>query len=182
MARVGRIHSVPQHVEGQDRQTLRCAHCRTGSEGSTTSVVSLPAGAQVAGVAVGAGAVWVANGRSGTVLRIDPPTTLVVATIPVAEPSPGCERCWGAVAAHGDAVWATINSAGPVVVRIDAQFNRVVATIPVGIVPDRLTVDDEEGAVWLTSAVEDAVVRVDPALKRSRYRQTLRVLPIRYGS
>jgi DNA-binding beta-propeller fold protein YncE len=131
------------------------------SGGRTTTVVSLPAGVQVTGVAVAAGAVWVANGRTGTVSRIDPQTTQVVSTISVAEPMPTCERCLGAVAAHGDTVWASMHSAGPIVVRIDARLNRVMATIPVGVLPDVLAVD-EEGAVWLTASLEGAVVRVDP--------------------
>ena len=78
-----------------------------------TTIVSLPVGTQVAGLAVGAGALWVANGRACTVLRIDPETNQLVASIRIAEPSPTCDRCWGAVAAVGDVVWAAMDAAGP---------------------------------------------------------------------
>src|SRR5712692_3084723 len=114
---------------------------------------------------MGAGAVWVANGRAATVSRIDPRIDQVVATIPVAEPSPTCERCWGAVAARGDVVWATMNSAGPVVARIDPGSYRVVKTIWVEVLPSELGVG-EDGGLWLTATLENAVVRVDPWVGR----------------
>jgi virginiamycin B lyase len=41
----------------------------------------IPVGAGPEGIATGAGAVWVANLRGGTVSRIDPATNQVVATI-----------------------------------------------------------------------------------------------------
>src|SRR6266581_9256028 len=66
---------------------------------TSTILVSLPVGGEVAGLALGAGAAWVVNGRAGTVSRIDPSTNQVVATIHIAEPSSSCDRCWGAVAA-----------------------------------------------------------------------------------
>src|SRR5438067_6964129 len=131
------------------------------SEGANATVVSLPVGAQVAGLAVGPGAVWVANGRAGTVSRIDPSTSQIVATIPVAEPSPTCDRCWGMVAARGDAVWAAMDMAGPVVIRIDPYANHIAETIEVGVLPSALVVDEGD-ALWLTATLENAVVRVDP--------------------
>src|ERR1700682_5600855 len=87
--------------------------------GATTTFVSLPDGVHIAGLAVGVGAVWGTNARAGTVVRLDPRTNKGVATIPGAAPSPDCDRCWGAVAARGDVVWAAMDTAGPVVARID---------------------------------------------------------------
>jgi len=92
-------------------------------------------------------------------------TNEVVANIPVAEPSPTCERCWGAVAGRGDVVWATMNSAGPVVAQINPGSNRVVKTIPVEVLPSALGVG-EDGELWLTATLQNAVVRVDPRVGR----------------
>jgi YVTN family beta-propeller protein len=131
------------------------------AEETHTTMVSLPVGAHVAGLAVGAGAVWVANGRAGSVSRIDPRTNQVVATIAVAEPSPTCDRCWGAVAARGEAVWAAMDTAGPLAVRIDPASNTIAQTIEVGVLPTALAVD-EDGALWLTATLENTVVHVDP--------------------
>ena len=131
------------------------------SEGASTSLAVLPVGSHVAGLAVGADAVWIAGGRAGTVARLDPSTNQLLATIQVAEPWPACDRCWATVAARGDAVWAAMDRAGPVVARIDPASNRVSETIDVGVLPSALTVDDN-GALWLTATLEDAVVHVDP--------------------
>lgn len=61
-----------------------------GDAPTTTSTPELPAattidvGDEPAAVAVGDGSVWVANPQEGTLLRIDPETTQITATIPVA--------------------------------------------------------------------------------------------------
>jgi hypothetical protein len=102
------------------------------SGGASTSLAVLPVGSQVAGLAVGAHAVWVANGRPRTVSRLDPSTNQVLATIRLAETSPTCERCWGAVAARGDAVWVAMDAAGPLVARIEAASNAIAETVDIG--------------------------------------------------
>ncbi len=143
--------------------TLVCetsAPALASGEASTT-VVPLPVGAQVASLAIGAGAVWVANARAGTVSRIDPELNEVVATIRVAEPSPTCDRCGAAVAACGDGVWVAMDAAGAVVIRIDPATNDVAQTVEVGVLPSALAVG-EGGALWLTATLENTVIRVDP--------------------
>lgn len=52
-------------------------------------------------LAVGAGAVWVANSGDGTVSRIDPRTNHVIATIPVGHRPQG-------IAIAAGAVWVTV--------------------------------------------------------------------------
>jgi YVTN family beta-propeller protein len=47
------------------------------------SAITIPVGHGPMGIAVGAGAVWVANSDDGTISRIDPTTRTVVATIVV---------------------------------------------------------------------------------------------------
>ena len=84
----------------------------------------IPVGAGPAGVAVGAGAVWVANRVDGTVSRIHPKRRTVERTIPVAD---GARLT--AVAAGAGGAWVGSGIRGPLVVsRIDPAFNRVAET------------------------------------------------------
>jgi len=131
------------------------------SGGASTKFVSLPVGGQVAGLAVGADAVWTANGRAGTVTRVDARTNQVVATIRLTDSSPTCDRCWGVIATRGDLVWAAMDSAGPLVVRIYPSSDQIAESIEVGVLPSAIAVG-EDGALWLTGTLENAVVRVDP--------------------
>jgi YVTN family beta-propeller protein len=127
---------------------------------TNTIVATIPVAQNVSGggpsptaLAVGAGAVWVANrfvvsGGSlghlpptmrGTVSRIDPATNAVVATIPVGHDPFG-------IAADDGAVWVA-NRTGFTVSRIDPRTNRVVATIRIGNRPQGIAVG--AGAVWV---------------------------------
>jgi streptogramin lyase len=88
------------------------------------------------------------------------------------EPAPGCDRCWAAVAARRDVIWAAMDLAGPVIVRIDPSSNQIAERTQVGVLPSALAVD-EDGAVWLTATLENAVVRVDPRVAGPAARTTL---------
>ena len=57
-------------------------------------------------VAVGAGGVWVANSREGTVSRIDPQSNRVIATIRVGHSLQG-------IAVGGGAVWVSVQAREP---------------------------------------------------------------------
>jgi YVTN family beta-propeller protein len=63
----------------------------------------VPVGRGVAGVAVGAGAVWVANALDGTVSRIDPAARRVLDTVDVG----GAPH---ELAADPDGVWVTVDA------------------------------------------------------------------------
>ncbi|MGH2394760.1 MAG: YncE family protein, partial [Candidatus Limnocylindria bacterium] len=58
-------------------------------------------GSRPAGIAIGAGGVWVANGGDGTVTRIDPATNEVVVTITVGGAPVG-------IAVSGETVWVAV--------------------------------------------------------------------------
>jgi branched-chain amino acid transport system substrate-binding protein len=98
----------------------------------------------LAGLAVGAGAVWVTDPEGGTVTRIDPahdPDDVVQRSIPLDQ--------WVGGIAYGDgAVWAT-NEIADSVYRIDPDTNTAEAvdgmTAPRGIAVG-------EGATWVTTA------------------------------
>ena len=62
------------------RSTTRSSGSTRARESVTTTI---PVGRSPAGVAVGAGSVWVANSGDGTVTRIDPSTDKAIATIAV---------------------------------------------------------------------------------------------------
>jgi YVTN family beta-propeller protein len=74
---------------------------RIGLEGTITATTAV--GTRPTGIAVGEGAVWVANSLDGTVSRIDPKTNQVVATIKIghspASVAVGYGRVWVAVRA-----------------------------------------------------------------------------------
>jgi YVTN family beta-propeller protein len=104
------------------------------------------------GLAVGEGAVWVANAALDKVLRIDLEAKEVVAEIEL-------DFAPSDVAAGLDGVWVA-DGTGNSVVRIDPKTNRVRQTIDVGRRPFSLAVG--EGAVWVANRGDGTVSRIDP--------------------
>lgn len=105
----------------------------------------------------GFGSVWVAVSQDtgGRLVRIDPATNRIIATIPIgSEPT-------GVVAAAGS-IWVTSWDDGTLT-RVDPASNTILDTIPVGPEPDWLSAD--AGMVWVgTSAT--TLTRVDPVAGR----------------
>jgi len=101
-------------------------------------------------VAVGADAVWVTVQDRG-LLRVDPATDRVVATIP--------GDYFSRVSVGPDDVWVSTGSDGRVV-RVDPSSNAVTASIPTGAGPvgDLAPTPD---AVWVSASSE--LLRIDPA-------------------
>ena len=94
-----------------------------------------------AGIAVGAGGVWVTGQLEDELMRIDPAKNDVVKIVPV-----GREPL--AVAVGGGSVWVA-NTIDRTVMRIDPATDRVVATIPVKSTPTAITYGG--GYVWVAS-------------------------------
>ncbi len=113
---------------------------------------SVPVGSAPAGIAAGAGSVWVTNGADGTVTRIDPHGPHVEQTLPVGSSPAG-------VAYGAGAIWVA-NALDGSISRIDPRANRVVQTISIGRRPTAVAVG--AGAVWVADAGGDAVVPLDP--------------------
>ena len=85
-------------------------------------------------ITVGGGGVWVVDSLDDTVVRIDPGTRSVTATIPVGRSPAG-------VAFGAGSVWVA-NSGDGTVTRIDPSTDRADATITVGGSPQALTIAD----------------------------------------
>jgi YVTN family beta-propeller protein len=107
-------------------------------------------------LAVTEDAVWVLTPSDSSLVRIDPATNDVVATIPVGRAPSG-------LAVGAGAVWVSRHSDGTVV-RIDPATNQVVATIAVGRAPGAVTVAG--GVVWV-ALPQGGLGRIDPASNRS---------------
>jgi len=105
--------------------------------------------------AVGAGSVWVANQRDGTVSRVDADTRQIRTIEVGGDPS--------ALAFGGGSVWvASAERRG--VSQIDPATNKVLRTIEVGNSPNGVAL--AFGAVWVATEVDGTVTRID--LERGR--------------
>jgi hypothetical protein len=117
---------------------------------------TIPDPATPVGVEAGFGSVWVANGPVGTIIRIDPATDKVVATIQAGRPV--CCLAFGA-----KAVWAA-SLATDSVARIDPAANAVVDTFPSGgLAPQGIAFAD--GFVWVANHHGNptgSVAKIDP--------------------
>jgi streptogramin lyase len=105
-------------------------------------------------------AVWVPSDLDGSISRVDPLTNEVAASIDLGS-GRSCTLCWGAVATHAGSVWATSSSARLALLGIDPQSNRVTAHLPLPVFPSAV-VTTNDGAVWVASVLDGAVVRFDP--------------------
>jgi streptogramin lyase len=110
-------------------------------------------------VETGFGSIWVADGPSRTVRRVDPTTDAVLAVIPVPDPA-------SVLAAGAGAIWLT-SLPGDSVTRIDPSSDTATGTIslaPSGLGPIGITVYD--GYVWVANhdgAPTGSVAKIDPA-------------------
>jgi YVTN family beta-propeller protein len=126
---------------------------------ATNRVVGRPLGlgrAPVA-VAVGPGAVWIADELDGTLTRVDSEHRRVVARITVG-------RGPTSVVVGAGSVWVA-NTGEATVSRVDPARNRVTATIRVGLAPRGLVVS--RGSVWVASTASGTVWRIDPRTNRA---------------
>jgi YVTN family beta-propeller protein len=112
------------------------------------------AGGTPSGIAVGEGAVWVANSSENTVSRILPETASSVATITVGRQPSG-------IAVGEGAVWVS-DRGDDLVSRIDPGSSSQIS-IPVGDGPAGIAVG--AGAVWVANADDGTVSRIDPQLR-----------------
>jgi hypothetical protein len=115
-------------------------------------------------VDVGFGATWVAS--QGALLRIDPQTNRVVATIPTPVSGENASIAFGE-----EAVWVTSGQANGVVYRVDPAANRVTATI--GVPGGAFGIVVAAGTVWVTQYLPEP----DPGIVARIDARTNRLLP-----
>jgi YVTN family beta-propeller protein len=103
-------------------------------------------------VAVSTGAVWAGKGDTKSLVRIDPATDRVVATIPI-----GVEAWY--IAASDTAIWVS-DWRSNTVVRVDPTDNRLVATIPD--LPNGPTgIAIAPGSVWVADSRDNMLTKID---------------------
>jgi DNA-binding beta-propeller fold protein YncE len=132
------------------------------------SSASVPVGCPDRGsLAVGAGAVWIVAGvlASTAVLRVDPTTLKLTATVPLAFlPT--------TLAADAEGVWV-LDPRDDAVVRIDPRTNRVVAKLKIGHSPGAVAAG--AGSVWVANGGDGSVSRIDP--RRGKVVATIKIGP-----
>jgi YVTN family beta-propeller protein len=112
---------------------------------------ALPGSGRYSSVAAGAGAIWVAGGR--TLWRVDPATHRLASMIDLGFAPAD-------VAAGAGSVWV-VDERGGAVVRVDPTSAHVVARIRVGRSPRAVAFGS--GAVWVANEADGTVSRIDPA-------------------
>jgi YVTN family beta-propeller protein len=117
--------------------------------------VSIPA-AHLDALAVGAGAVWVADAFDGTLWRVEPGAKITTKTIDVGAGVDG-------VAVGAGRVWV-MNGLRGTIARIDPQGNAVTKTIAVGGTPRDLAIDAH--GVWVALAGSQAAIHAGGAKTR----------------
>jgi DNA-binding beta-propeller fold protein YncE len=102
-------------------------------------------------------AVWVASTKPHAVIRIDPTTNHIVASVKVSG-----EVCSGL--AYGfHSIWAPICGKHPGLARIDAARNTITKTLPIPPAGPEGGITTSEDSVWLATDKEGTLARIDPS-------------------
>src|ERR1022692_1106273 len=109
-------------------------------------------------------AVWVASTKPYAVLRIDPATNAIVATVKVSG-----EACSGLASGFGS-IWVPLCGKTAALVRIDAIKNTISATLPIApAVPEGGTTASAD-SVWIVTDKNGTLSRIDPSTNRVRHK------------
>ena len=101
------------------------------------------------------GSIWVPSCGDGALVRLDPKTWKVTATV-----AAGVANVAGGLAASADSIWL-LTDTKTTLSRIDPEKNEVVAELRLPLGCDNLAFG--EGSLWVTCATEDRVLRINPA-------------------
>jgi YVTN family beta-propeller protein len=118
-----------------------------------------PVGPGGPGLAFASGSLWVANTTQQQVARVEPDAD------PVIIPIRGSPK---AIVAAQDTAWvaAQTQSGGGLVARIDAGANQVGQTIPLRHAPTGLAINPDGDRIWVATAADRTVHRIDTAAGR----------------
>ena len=135
--------------------------------------VTIKVGGTADWVLVTSDAVWVASTKPYAVLRIDPATTRIVATVRVSG-----EVCSGLASGFGS-IWAPICGQKPGLVRIDAAKNTITATLPIAPAGPEGGITTSEDSVWMVTDKNGTLHRIDPST--NTVRQKISISPGSYN-
>src|SRR5450631_4613760 len=102
-------------------------------------------------------AVWVASTKPYAVLRIDPATNAIVATVKVSG-----EACSGLASGFGS-IWVPICGEKAALVRIDAIKNTISATLPIPPAAPEGGITASADSVWIVTDKNGTLSRIDPS-------------------
>jgi len=123
------------------------------------SVVPIPVGSGVQGVAYGFDRVWIASPNDGALLQLDP-VSQEVTPIPLPDGAQPVDVATGA-----GSVWVA-DALGGRVFEVDSQSRAVKQAVPL-LHGQPARVAFGAGAVWVTSTDADSLTRIDPATGRT---------------
>jgi virginiamycin B lyase len=109
-------------------------------------------------------AVWVASTKPNAVLRIDPATNKIVATVKVSG-----EACSGLATGFGS-IWVPICGEKPELVRIDGAKNTVSGTLPIAPAAPEGGIATSDDSVWMVTDKNGTLNRIDPSTNNVRQR------------
>jgi len=118
-------------------------------------------------------AVWVASTRPNAVLRIDPATNKIVATVKVSG-----EACSGLATGFGS-IWVPICGEKPELVRIDATKNTITATLSIAPAGPEGGIAASDDSVWMATDKKGTLTRIDPST--NNVRQKISIPPGSYN-
>jgi virginiamycin B lyase len=116
-------------------------------------------------------ALWVAGTKPFAVVRIDPATNKIVASIRI----PG-EACSGLASRFGS-IWVPICGKKPALVRIDEAKNAISDILPTAPAAPEGGIAASDDSVWLVADKNGTLLRIDPSTNRVRQK-----IPIPSGS
>ena len=126
--------------------------------GSRRVTRSVSLGIEPSSVAVGAGAVWITDANSPTLLRIEPEYARVVQRIALPTEGVAQPSVTGTVAVGAGSLWVAHGSSR--VARLDPDTGRLLASVEV---PAANSVAVGDGSVWVAGSDVGLLAKIDPA-------------------
>lgn len=118
-------------------------------------------------------AIWVASTKPYAVLRIDPSSNKIVASIKIRG-----EACSGLASGFGS-IWVPLCGKKSSLVRVDATKNLIRATLPIPIAGPEGGITASEDSVWIVADNKGTLDRIDPST--NSVRQKISIPPGSYN-
>jgi virginiamycin B lyase len=112
-------------------------------------------------------AVWVASTKPYAVLRIDPATNTIVATVKVSG-----EACSGLASGFGS-IWVPICGKKPELVRVDSAKNTISSMLPIAPAAPEGGITASDDSVWMVTDRNGTLSRIDPSGNHVRQRTSI---------